>query len=542
MNNPTKVVIATHGYLERANPGTWIYNLKNGWLERDASHVVIVDWKKGNRVNYFQAASNVRVIGMMIGQLILRNNIADKTLAVGFSLGAQIIGEAGKFVKSGGVTSSDSEIPANETLSDNGTGINNNSNLGSVDGETWNSESDRRDSRRTSSSRTPNETSRRGGGSSNADAPNRDSLLNPRPQVKNERQGKQIIKECHGLDPAGPFFDGCPNDLVLDKSDCGLVQVIHTSASADWKRVIGILEADFGSWKKAGHCDYWINCGRGPQPNCVVKKFGDFLRGALGAESNETVRESSVSCSHGRAPEIYNAQLNNTCNFKALDCPNCVEDTNCTGFADSMFRDQSTDYFGFMMDSNCSSNDDKNFFVRTSGGSTLCDYSNDRRPNQNTNRGNNQNNRDQSENRQSTRRYTSTTRVPNRRQDEEDESRQPVERNRRPEGNGDRNSNDDPNRDGTRRNSSDGRGNSDRNSDDRESNLNNGSNTNSNADRDSNVRNLNDRSEEFRQPAEDRFQQPTTDGTGRRTDTRQPTVDDSTSEGRSGFFPMIHLW
>ena len=95
---------------------------------------MFADWRRANGVNYWQAIGNTRVLGAIIGRAILNWDIADRTLAVGFSLGAQIIGEAGAFTQANG----------------NGTKIN----------------------------------------------------------------------ECHGLDPAGPFYDGCSNDVTLDRSDC----------------------------------------------------------------------------------------------------------------------------------------------------------------------------------------------------------------------------------------------------------------------------------------------------------------------------------
>ena len=42
------------------------------------------------------------------------------------------------------------------------------------------------------------------------------------------RKGKTLYK-CHGIDPAGPGFDGCSSDIRLDKTDCGIVTSIHTS-------------------------------------------------------------------------------------------------------------------------------------------------------------------------------------------------------------------------------------------------------------------------------------------------------------------------
>lgn len=43
-----------------------------------------------------------------------------------------------------------------------------------------------------------------------------------------QRQGSTLDK-CIGIDPAGPGFDGCGNDIRLDPSDCRVVTAIHTS-------------------------------------------------------------------------------------------------------------------------------------------------------------------------------------------------------------------------------------------------------------------------------------------------------------------------
>uniref|UniRef100_A0A5S6QEP7 Lipase domain-containing protein n=1 Tax=Trichuris muris TaxID=70415 RepID=A0A5S6QEP7_TRIMR len=64
--------------------------------------VIIVDWTKGSHApNYYQAASNTRVVGAVVAELI--NNLLNNTYfdmkditIVGFSLGAHVCGFAGK--------------------------------------------------------------------------------------------------------------------------------------------------------------------------------------------------------------------------------------------------------------------------------------------------------------------------------------------------------------------------------------------------------------------------------------------------------------
>lgn len=34
------------------------------------------------------------------------------------------------------------------------------------------------------------------------------------------------LRNCHGLDPAGPLYDDCSDTIRIDKNDCDIVQVI----------------------------------------------------------------------------------------------------------------------------------------------------------------------------------------------------------------------------------------------------------------------------------------------------------------------------
>ena len=104
------LVLATHGWLEvpsllplsltesRHNVD-WMHSVKDGYLQRGMSAVMLVYWHHGNRLDYAQSAANVRTVGMMIGHMLWRWRIHERTLAIGFSLGGQILGEAGKYVQ-----------------------------------------------------------------------------------------------------------------------------------------------------------------------------------------------------------------------------------------------------------------------------------------------------------------------------------------------------------------------------------------------------------------------------------------------------------
>ncbi|KAI1303900.1 Pancreatic triacylglycerol lipase [Halotydeus destructor] len=121
--------------METADNSKWVSDAVNAYLA-SGYQVVAVDWRYGSSLQYFQAASNVRVLGMVTG----------------FSLGGQAVGETARYVK---------------------------------------------------------------------------------------RKGFKL-PHCIGLDPAGPAFDGGFPNIRLSRSDCDLVQVIHTSA-ADLPVPINVL-------------------------------------------------------------------------------------------------------------------------------------------------------------------------------------------------------------------------------------------------------------------------------------------------------------
>lgn len=161
--------------------------------------------------------------------------------------------------------------------------------------------------------------------------------------------------------------------MVLDQSDCSLVQVIHTSAQKP--QTSGAMHAQFGSVKKSGHCDYWINCGF-RQPGCPSGSLYDMLKhvaytGLLDsmAAAQDYSRKYSrhLSCSHARAHELYTAQLTAQCTLAVSDCTNMAGVNTC-GSLDSnegCSPGQTVVGFKLMPDDACSSEMHHDFFVKT---------------------------------------------------------------------------------------------------------------------------------------------------------------------------------
>lgn len=115
-----------------------------------------------------------------------------------------------------------------------------------------------------------------------------------------KKKGK-IISKCHGIDPAGPMFDGCGPEIRLDATDCGVVTSIHTSQYNYVTSLIG--KEGLGTKVKSGHCDFWMNDGM-DQPNCTNST--NFLSQMIPKDS----------CHHARAMRYYISQIKKDCKFE----------------------------------------------------------------------------------------------------------------------------------------------------------------------------------------------------------------------------------
>ncbi|KFD55146.1 hypothetical protein M513_04064 [Trichuris suis] len=98
LNTSRQLYILIHGF---GHFPIWIVPMTEELLKKDIN-VIVVDWTKGSRPpNYYQAASNSRVVGAMVAALVTdvlnstSYTMKDITL-VGFSLGCHVCGFAGK--------------------------------------------------------------------------------------------------------------------------------------------------------------------------------------------------------------------------------------------------------------------------------------------------------------------------------------------------------------------------------------------------------------------------------------------------------------
>ena len=76
-------------------------------LDREDCNVIFVDWFNGATLLYAQAAGNTRLVGVQIAVLIefiistyrVSPDVTDRFYIIGFSLGAQIAGHAGRHLR-----------------------------------------------------------------------------------------------------------------------------------------------------------------------------------------------------------------------------------------------------------------------------------------------------------------------------------------------------------------------------------------------------------------------------------------------------------
>jgi len=285
-----RVIFVIHGYLETFEDSTWMKPLVDAYVA-GGEQVVAIDWRGGNGIQYFQAAANVRVVGMEIGHALLKWGITSRTLLVGFSLGAQVVGEAGKYVRENSLTG-------------------------------------------------------------------------------------ELVPECLGLDPAGPAFDGGHDDIRLDRNDCKLVQVVHSSAGTI-PFPLSVLAFEFGTYYKTGHCDYWVNCGH-IQTGCNTElKFHELMEAAKNEFNG--VNASSVGswlmpqvCSHGRAPLTLVSSVAKTCNYTVESCdePWCGEGAQTTLFCSS--GQPTPMVYPGLEPTKCTPSDNLDFMIRTTNVPDYC--------------------------------------------------------------------------------------------------------------------------------------------------------------------------
>ena len=90
---------------------SWAEEMKDVLLDREDCNAILIDWSDGATGPYGQAAGNTRLVGVQVAELIrflISSNSgppgwADRFYVVGFSLGAQIAGYAGRNLRENGM-------------------------------------------------------------------------------------------------------------------------------------------------------------------------------------------------------------------------------------------------------------------------------------------------------------------------------------------------------------------------------------------------------------------------------------------------------
>jgi len=130
----------------------------------------------------------------------------------------------------------------------------------------------------------------------------------------------KVLRECHGVDPAGPAFDGC-NDfrISLDPSDCGLVTSIHAT---QYTNPIAILtEHRWGTSVKTGDCDFWIKHDAIDKSSCNILGFVGNATVSLFKGDIEKFRENVMqigSCRHLIGMELYMRHVSGMINLEGV--------------------------------------------------------------------------------------------------------------------------------------------------------------------------------------------------------------------------------
>lgn len=173
------------------------------------------------------------------------------------------------------------------------------------------------------------------------------------------------VAECHALDPAGPYYDGGPLEAILDKSDCEVVQVIHTAATRSTELSVPLAFASnmYGTASKSGHCDYWINCGFLQPQTCT-----EGLVSAISELSLPSIATNIVGCGHTRSAVIYVNELYGKCNFTSLTCADCGDEMKIGCSA----TEKNTVSNGLPPYANCCPDEDTNYVLFTDEEGNKC--------------------------------------------------------------------------------------------------------------------------------------------------------------------------
>jgi len=145
--------------------------------------------------------------------------------------------------------------------------------------------------------------------------------------------GKEIpsLGRISGLDPAGLYFSYMPHFVRLDESDAIFVDNYHTDGNINSNLAFG-----YGTMQPMGNLDFYANGGQ-TQPGCEPSKISID---ALTSGDSSGYGLKLVTCSHGRAFELYRETLTQTYAYRAQECKyfDRFEAGDCDYCGDDNFR------------------------------------------------------------------------------------------------------------------------------------------------------------------------------------------------------------
>ncbi|XP_066930049.1 pancreatic triacylglycerol lipase-like [Clytia hemisphaerica] len=100
-------VFLTHGYIENSRRW-WVKMFINELLNYENMNLIFVEWHVGSAFPYHQAVGNTRMVGAQVAHMIelIKNDTGinwDKLRLIGFSLGAHVMGYAGRNLRRKGM-------------------------------------------------------------------------------------------------------------------------------------------------------------------------------------------------------------------------------------------------------------------------------------------------------------------------------------------------------------------------------------------------------------------------------------------------------
>lgn len=114
---------------------------------------------------------------------------------------------------------------------------------------------------------------------------------------------RMVLPSCIGIDPSGPGYEGCPNDLKLSIGDCRVISILHGS----YFPTQGLI---YGTQEKSGNCDFYVNY-RQREPGCPTADPNDFIKSVQKISFDDFVEgvKQVIACDHLRTYELFNRLL-----------------------------------------------------------------------------------------------------------------------------------------------------------------------------------------------------------------------------------------